>query len=117
YQGVVTGNPDVTSPRNIPNYITPNRLHMGRYQTYRENTGVERLNYGVLAGLAYRFSPSHEISMQYLGSWGGENTATNMNGAYEYTGLPGAVGSYVHSLQQNYRTLDILNFQGEHKFG
>lgn len=117
YQGVVTGNPDVYSNRNIPNYITPNRLHMGRYQTYLENTGVETLNYGVLGGLAYRFSPRHEIAVQYMGSWGGENKATNMNGAYEYTGLHGNVDSYIHSLQQAYRTLDIINFQGEHKLG
>src|SRR5690606_10000350 len=72
YQGVLTGNPAVHSPRYIPNYITPNNLHIGRYQRYLENTGVETLNYGVLAGLTYRFSPRHEISMQYIGSWGGE---------------------------------------------
>src|SRR5690606_7582510 len=37
YQGVVTGNPDIFSFRNIPNYITPNSLFMGKYQTYQEN--------------------------------------------------------------------------------
>lgn len=117
YQGVVTGNPDVYSHRNIPNFITPNRLYMGRYQNYLENTGTETVNYGVLAGLAYRFNPRHELAFQYMGSWGGENKAVNMNGGYEYTGLPGTVDSYIYSLQQAYRTLDIFNFQGEHKFG
>ncbi|MCW3466384.1 carboxypeptidase-like regulatory domain-containing protein [Chitinophaga nivalis] len=116
YQGVVTGNPDIYSFRNIPNYITSNSLYMGRYQTYKENTGTETLNYGVLSGLTYRFSPRHEISMQYMGSWGGENVATHMQGRYEYTGLPGEVGSTIYSLKQSYRTLNTFNLQGEHKF-
>ena len=116
YQGVVTGNSQVSSPRNIPNYITPNSLYMGKYQTYKENTGTETLNYGGLLGLTYRFSPQHEISMQYLGSWGGETQATNMRGRYEYTGLPGEVNSTIYSLKQSYRTLNTFNLQGEHKF-
>lgn len=116
YQGVVTGNVQVSSPRNIPNYITPNSLFMGKYQTYKENTGTETLNYGTLLGLTYRFNPQHEISMQYLGSWGGETQATNMFGKYEYTGLPGEVNSTIYSLKQSYRTLNTLNLQGEHKF-
>lgn len=116
YQGVVTGNPQVQSPRNIPNYITPNSLFMGKYQTYKENTGAETLNYGTLFGLTYRFNPRHEISMQYLGSWGGETQATNMSGRYEYTGLPGEVKSTIYSLKQSYRKLNTFNLQGEHKF-
>src|SRR5699024_7698544 len=56
YQGVVTGNPDVYSWRNIPNFITPNNMYLGKYQFYQENTGTETLSYGVLGGLAYRFS-------------------------------------------------------------
>lgn len=116
YQGVVTGNPNIYSRRHIPNYITPNSLFMGKYQTYKENTGVETLNYGALVGLTYQFSSRHEISAQYVGSWGGETTATNMNGAYEYTGLPGDVFSTINSLRQSYRDLNTYNFQGEHKF-
>ena len=116
YQGVVTGNPDVSSPRNIPNYITPNSLYMGKYQTYKENTGTEVLNYGMLGGLTYRFSPLHEISGQFLGSWGGENTATNLHGRYEYTGLPGEVNSVNYLLKQSFRTLNTINLQGEHKW-
>ncbi|WP_256009823.1 TonB-dependent receptor domain-containing protein [Desertivirga xinjiangensis] len=116
YQGVVTGNPDVFSPRNIPNYITPNSLFMGKYQTYKENTGVETLNYGTLAGLSYRFNARHEISMQYLGSWGGESKATNLAGRYEYTGLPGEVYTTTNSLKQTFRNLNTFNLQGEHKF-
>jgi TonB-dependent receptor len=116
YQGVVTGNPDVYSFRNIPNYTTPNSLFMGKYQTYKEYTGTETLNYGFLGGLTYRFSPRHEISMQYLGSWGAETQATNLQGHYEYTGLPGEVGSTIYSLKQTYRTLNTFNLQGEHKF-
>ena len=116
YQGVVTGNPQLRSPRNIPNYITPNSLFMGRYQTYKENTGTETLNYGTLLGLTYRFNPQHEISMQYLGSWGGETQAANMRGSYEYTDLPGDVRSTIYSLKQSYRKLNTFNLQGEHKF-
>lgn len=116
YQGVVTGNPDVYSPRNIPNYITPNSLYMGKYQTYKENTGVETLNYGTLAGLTYRFNSRNEISMQYLGSWGGESKATNLYGRYEYTGLPGNVYTTTYSLKQTFRNLNTFNLQGEHKF-
>ncbi|MFZ4261774.1 carboxypeptidase-like regulatory domain-containing protein [Sphingobacterium sp. HJSM2_6] len=116
YQGVVTGNPNIYSYRHIPNYITPNSLYMGKYQTYKERTGVETLNYGILTGLAYQFNPRHEISAQYVGSWGGETTATNLNGSYEYTGLSGDVFSTIHSLKQSFRDLQTFNFQGEHKF-
>ena len=116
YQGVVTGNPDVYSFRNIPNYITPNSLFMGKYQTYKENTGIETLNYGTLAGLTYRFNNRNEISMQYLGSWGGESKATNLSGRYEYTGLPGEVLTTTNSLKQTFRNLNTFNLQGEHKF-
>lgn len=116
YQGVITGNPQVYSPRNIPNYITPNNLHMGKYQTYKENTGTETLNYGMLAGLTYQFSPRHEISLQYLGSWGSETQAVNMYGQYQYTGLPGDVASTIYSLKQTRRNLNTYNLQGEHKF-
>lgn len=116
YQGVITGNPQVYSPRNIPNYITPNNLYMGKYQTYKENTGTETLNYGTLVGVTYQFSPRHEISLQYLGSWGSEAQAINMYGAYQYTGLPGDVASTIYSLKQTRRNLNTYNLQGEHKF-
>lgn len=116
YQGVITGNPQVYSPRNIPNYITPNNLYMGKYQTYKENTGTETLNYGTLVGLTYRFSPRHEISLQYLGSWGSEAQAVNMYGQYQYAGLPGDVSSTIYSLKQTRRNLNTYNLQGEHKF-
>lgn len=116
YQGVTTGNPDIFSRRNIPNYITPNNLHLGKYQTYQENTGTEVLNYGALGGLAYRFSPRHEISAQFMGSWGGENGATNMYGGYDYAALPGDVNSYIYSLRQTFRNLYTYQLQGEHKF-
>ncbi|WP_202183125.1 TonB-dependent receptor domain-containing protein [Chitinophaga solisilvae] len=116
YQGVLTGSKDVYSPRIIPNYITPNNIHLGKYLTYKENTGVQTLNYGFLGGLTYRFNPQHEISMQYLGSRGAETRASNLFGAYEYTGLPGTVSNIIYSLKQSYRTLNTFNLQGEHKF-
>ena len=115
YQGVVSGNDNIYSPRHIPNYITPNSLFMGKYQTYQQNKGLETLNYGVLGGLTYQFSKNHEVSFQYMGSWGGENEALNMNGAYEYTGLSGDVTSIVYSLKQTFRNLQTYNLQGEHQ--
>ena len=116
YQGVVTGNPLIFSQRKIPNFTTTNNIVMGKYQTYQEHTGNENLNYGALTGLAYRFSPIHEISFQYLGSWGAENTASNLRGGYYYAGLPGEVNSTTYSLKQTFRTLHTFNVQGVHKF-
>ena len=115
YQGVLTGNPQVYSPRIIPNYITPNNIFLGKYLRYKENTGTETMNYGFLGGLAYRFNPRHEISLQYLGSRGTETRASNLYGAYEYTGMPGTVSNIVYSLKQSYRSLNTFNLQGEHK--
>ncbi|NIG56735.1 TonB-dependent receptor domain-containing protein [Chitinophaga sp. Cy-1792] len=117
YQGVLTGNSGLYSPRVIPNYITPNKLNLGKYLNYKENTGTQTLNYGFLGGLTYRFNPQHEISMQYLGSKGAETKASNLHGQYEYTGLPGKVYNNVYSLRQTYRVLNTFNLQGEHKFG
>lgn len=117
YQGVLTGNNQIYSPRIVPNYITPNRLFMGKYQTYTENTGTEVLNYGVLGGLTYRFNALHQFGIQYVGSWGGENKATNLYGGYEYTGLPGKVNSDIYSIRQSYRTLNLFSVQGEDQFG
>ncbi|MBO9731289.1 MAG: TonB-dependent receptor [Chitinophaga sp.] len=118
YQGVMTGNPSIDESRNIPAYITPNTPNLGKYVGYRENTGTQTLNYGVLGGLAYRFNPNHEISFQYMGSWGGETQASGLAGQYAYaTGLSGPVYSTVYSLRQTYRTFNTFNLQGEHKFG
>ncbi|MBN9297316.1 MAG: TonB-dependent receptor [Filimonas sp.] len=116
YQGVLTGNENVYSPRVIPNYITPNNINLGKYLNYKENTGTQTLNYGLLGGLTYRFNAQHEISFQYLGSRGAETRASNLYGAYEYTGIPGTVKNVIYSLRQSYRTLNTFNLQGEHKF-
>ncbi|NLR58308.1 TonB-dependent receptor [Chitinophaga polysaccharea] len=115
YQGVLTGNNQVNSTRIIPNYITPNNINLGKYISYKENTGTSTLNYGFLGGLTYRFNPRNEISVQYMGSRGAEVQATNLYGAYEYTGLSGAVSNTVYSLKRSYRTLNTFNLQGEHK--
>ncbi|WP_201747892.1 TonB-dependent receptor domain-containing protein [Chitinophaga vietnamensis] len=118
YQGVMTGNSSIDESRNVPAYITPNTPNLGKYVGYKENTGTQTLNYGLLGGLAYRFSPEHEISFQYMGSWGGETQATSLTGQYAYvTGLNGPVYSNIYSLKQTWRTFNTLNLQGEHKFG
>ncbi|MFY0255214.1 TonB-dependent receptor domain-containing protein [Chitinophaga sp. 30R24] len=118
YQGVMTGNPAIDESRNIPAYITPNTPNLGRYVRYRENTGTQTLNYGILGGLAYRFNPNHEISFQYMGSRGAETQATSLSGQYDYTtGLNGPVYSNIYSLKQTYRTFNTFTLQGEHKFG
>ncbi|MBN9380841.1 MAG: TonB-dependent receptor [Chitinophagaceae bacterium] len=118
YQGILTGSQyiDKNSPRTIPHYVTPNNINLGKYVGYRENTGIQTLNYGFLGGLSYRFNANHEISMQYMGSQGGETQATNLYGQYQYTkGLSGPVYSSIYSLKQTYRTLNTFNLQGEHK--
>ncbi|RBL89508.1 TonB-dependent receptor domain-containing protein [Chitinophaga flava] len=118
YQGVMTGNPVIDESRNVPAYITPNTPNLGKYVGYRENTGTQTLNYGLLAGLAYRFNPNHEISFQYMGNRGGETQATSLIGQYTYvTGLSGPVYSNIYSLRQTYRTFNTYNLQGEHKLG
>ncbi|WP_201747948.1 TonB-dependent receptor [Chitinophaga vietnamensis] len=115
YQGVLTGNSQVNSTRIIPNYITPNNINLGKYISYKENTGTSTLNYGFLGGLTYRFNARNEISVQYMGSRGAEVQASNLYGAYEYTGLTGPVSNIVYSLKRSYRTLNTFNLQGEHK--
>ncbi|RFS19434.1 hypothetical protein DVR12_22630 [Chitinophaga silvatica] len=116
YQGVMTGNPAIDESRNIPAYITPNTPNLGKYVGYKENTGTQTLNYGLLGGLAYRFNPNNEISFQYMGNWGGETQATSLTGQYAYvTGLTGPVYSNIYSLKQTYRTFRTYNLQGEHK--
>ncbi len=115
YQGVLTGNNQVSSTRIIPNYITPNNINLGKYISYKENTGTSTLNYGFLGGLTYQFNHNNEISVQYLGSRGAEVQASNLHGAYEYTGLTGEVDNIVYSLKRSYRTLNTFNLQGEHK--
>jgi TonB-dependent receptor len=115
YQGVLTGNGQVNSVRVIPNYITPNNLNLGKYISYKENTGTSTLNYGFLGGLTYRFNALNEISLQYLGSRGADVQGSNLYGAYEYTGLSGSVSNIVYSLKRSYRTLNTFNLQGEHK--
>ncbi len=118
FQGVMTGNPSIDESRNVPAYITPNTPNLGRYVSYRENTGDQQLNYGVLVGLAYRFDANNEISFQYLGSRGAETQATSLTGQYDYTtALSGPVYSYIYSLKQTFRTFNTYNLQGEHKFG
>lgn len=116
YQGALTGNSAIYNPLVIPNYVTPNNINLGKYLSYKENTGTQTLNYGFLGGIAYRFNPQHEISIQYLGSRGAETKATHLSGAYEYVALPGGIASTTYSLRQTYRTLNTFNLQGEHKF-
>lgn len=117
YQGVITGSPYIHQSRNIPAYITPNTPRLGKYISYKENTGTQILNYGYLAGLAYRFSKNHEVSVQYMGSRGGETQATSLTGEYEYiAGFSGSIYNTTYSLKQTHRVFNTLNLQGEHKF-
>lgn len=118
YEGVITGSSYIHQPRNIPAYISPNNPRLGKYLSYKENTGTQTLNYGFLAGLAYRINANHEISFQYMGSRGAETQATHLNGSYSYTsGFSGPVYSTIYSLKQTYRVFNTYNLQGEHKFG
>jgi TonB-dependent receptor len=114
-QGVVTGNPQIFSPRLIPPYITPNNLNLGQYVTFKENTGTQTLNYGFLGGLTYRFNQLNQISVQYVGSRGAEDEGQNLNGKFNYVALPGTINDISYTLRQTYRTLNTFNLQGEDK--
>lgn len=115
FQGLVTGNPRISSARILPNFTTPNTLEMGKALGMQEHSGIDVLNYGFLGGLTYRFNPRHEISFQYLGSWGAESEGTSIQGEYLYSGLSGEVKNSTYSLKQTQRSLKTFNLQGEHK--
>lgn len=129
YQGVVTGSfsvsydtygnpiytPKIYSPMHIPGFISPDNTVLSKYLGYAENSGVETLSYGAIAGVTYKFNSFNEIQVQYMGSRGGETEASNLNGAYDNTGLQFPVYNQVNQLRQTYRIFNTLNLQGEHQ--
>jgi len=115
YQGIVTGTP-IYKPLTIPGFITPNSLNLGKYLSYKENSGTQKLNYGLLAGLTYQFNNRHEISAQYLGSRGAQTEGSSLIGKYENTGLEAVVYNKLYGLRQNFRIFSTVDVQGEHKF-
>lgn len=116
YQGVVTGSPDIFSPMHIPNFITPDYQRLGKFLSYAENSGKVTLNYGVLAGLSYRFNPGNEAQFQYMGSRGAEASGSNLTGAWDNTGLNYPVYNVVNQLHQSFRVFSTYNLQGEDRF-
>jgi TonB-dependent receptor len=133
YQGVVTGGftsavsnigqtlytPNIYSPMHIPATISADNPRLSKYLGYSENSGTETVSYGGLAGLTYQFNAANEIQLQYIGSRGGETSGSNLNGAYDNTGLQFPVYDQVNQLRQTYRTFNTFNLQGEDrlKFG
>lgn len=131
YQGVVTGafdqqlsvngqtyyTPTIYSPLHIPPSISPDNPRLGKYLGYVENSGTETISYGGLAGLTYRFNAHNEVQVQYIGSRGGEISASNLEGSFQNTGLQYPVYNQVNQLRQTFRTFNTLNVQGEHKLG
>lgn len=115
YQGVATGT-SIYSPLHIPPFITPDAVNLGKYLTYKEYTGVEKLNYGALAGLTYQISRGNEISVQYLTSSGAQAEGSHLSGAYQNTGLTAQVKNELYGLKQQFRTFNTLDVQGEHAF-
>ena len=113
YQGVVTGSPNIFSPMHIPNFITPDYPRLGKFLTYSENSGKETMNYGVLGGLSYRFSPGNEVQFQYMGSRGAQASGNNLTGQWDNTGLNYPVYNVVNQLHQMYRVFNTYNLQGE----
>jgi hypothetical protein len=78
YQGVVTGSftttydptygtpiytPKIYSPMHIPGFISPDATRLSKYLGYEENSGIEKLSYGALAGLTYKFNNANEIQL------------------------------------------------------
>jgi TonB-dependent receptor len=115
YQGVVTGSADIFSPLHIPAFITPDFPRLGKYLGFQENSGTETLNYGLLAGLTYQFSPLHGIQAQYISTRGAEVQGSNLDGAFENTGLQFPVYNQVNQLKQSFRVFNTINIQGEDK--
>lgn len=129
YQGVVTGGftsavtnigstlytPKIYSPMHIPASISADNPRLSKYLGYIENSGTETVSYGGLAGVTYRFNPANEVQFQYIGSRGGETSGSNLNGAYDNTGLQFPVYDRVNQLRQTYRIFNTFNLQGEHK--
>ncbi|TDW97235.1 TonB-dependent receptor domain-containing protein [Dinghuibacter silviterrae] len=115
YQGVVTGSPAIYSPMHIPNYITPDFPRLGKFLSYQESTGKVTLNYGVLAGVAYRFNRGNDVQFQYMGSRGAEAQGSNLTGAWDNTGLNYPVYNVINQLHQTYRVFNTFNLQGEHR--
>lgn len=116
YQGILTGT-DIFNRLHIPNFISPDNINLGKYLTYKENTGIEKLSYGALAGISYQFNKSNEVSAQYMGSRGAEITGTNLIGEFTNTGLVSRVYNRLFGLKQSYRVFNTFNLQGEHRIG
>ncbi|MHA4807311.1 TonB-dependent receptor domain-containing protein [Flavitalea flava] len=109
YQGV--------NNSQVPPFITPDNIRLGKALTYTENTGTETINYGVLAALTYRFSERHEISMHFIGNRGAEVTGSSLTGYFGNTGLDHPITDTSNTLRQTSRTFNTLQFRGEHKLG
>ena len=113
YQGVVTGSADIYSALTIPSFITPEFPRLGKYLGFQENSGTETLNYGLLTGLTYQFSPLHGIQLQYITTRGAEVQGSNLNGSFQNTGLQFPVYDQVYQLKQSFRVFNTINLQGE----
>jgi TonB-dependent receptor len=116
YQGIVTGSASIFNPLTIPGFITPDNPRLGKYVGYTENSGITTLNYGLLAGLTYRFNTRNQLQFQYLGSRGAETQGNNLTGAWQNTGLQFPVYNTVNQLNETHRIFNTYNLQGEHKF-
>lgn len=115
YQGVVTGSANIFNPLSIPTFITPSFPRLGKYLGYQENSGTETLNYGLLTGLTYQFSPLHGIQVQYITTRGAEVQGSNLDGSFQNTGLQFPVYNQVNQLKQSFRVFNTINIQGEDK--
>lgn len=113
YQGVVTGSSDIYSALTIPSFITPEFPRLGKYLGFQENSGTETLNYGLLTGLTYQFSPLHGIQLQYITTRGAEVQGSNLTGSFQNTGLQFPVYDQVNQLKQSFRVFNTINLQGE----
>jgi TonB-dependent receptor len=114
-EGIVTGSNLVYNPLRIPPFSNPDALYLGKYLSFKENTGTQTINYGILGALTYRFDPRNEISAQYLASRGAEVQGRNLTGTFDNTGFDYTVYDQVNILLQRYRVFNTFNLQGEHK--
>ncbi len=115
YQGFVTGNNLIFGGLSVPPNSTPDVRDFGKYLGYKQDKGLQTLNYGGLLGLTYKINTNNEVSFQYLGSWGAEIEGESLNGTFQNTGINFPIYNQIYGLKQIYRTFRNINLQGEHK--
>lgn len=98
----------------IPYYISPNNIVLGKFLAYNENTGKETMNAGGMAAISYRFNTDHTVKFSFIGNRGAEILADNQKGSYANADFEYPILQNTYTLRQTYKTLNIYQATGEH---